>query len=273
MKSLIIAQVAHAINAAYCLSIGDDTQKPWDEASEGQQASALAGVEFRLANLEAPASAQHENWAVQKTVDGWVYGEEKNEEAKTHPCLVDFDKLPAEQQVKDYLFAATVKALAAIPEPVAPVVAPVEIPAAKESAKQAKAVALGVPDGFTPITYIGKRDSYTDGTYGTNIRFEQGETKLVPTDKANLFLKHPDQYKIGDGKAAKIAEPVKPVSKKEKDTEDSLLEARDLVANMNINALRSYAATNFAGHKIPVGIKTDAARSLVVGLIDQYGVK
>lgn len=31
--------------------------------------------------------------------------------AKTHPCLVDFNALPPEQQVKDYLFKAVVQSL------------------------------------------------------------------------------------------------------------------------------------------------------------------
>lgn len=29
-----------------------------------------------------------------KIADGWKYGEAKDPEAKTHPCLVPFDKLP-----------------------------------------------------------------------------------------------------------------------------------------------------------------------------------
>ena len=30
---------------------------------------------------------------------------------KLHPCFIEFDKLPAEQRAKDYLFAAIVEAL------------------------------------------------------------------------------------------------------------------------------------------------------------------
>jgi hypothetical protein len=43
--------------------------------------------------------------------EGWVYGETKDPVAKTHPCLVAYNDLPIEQQVKDHLFRAVVKAL------------------------------------------------------------------------------------------------------------------------------------------------------------------
>jgi hypothetical protein len=47
----------------------------------------------------------------QKVAEGWVYGPEKNPDAKTHHCIVPFDMLPREQQAKDYIFRAVVHAL------------------------------------------------------------------------------------------------------------------------------------------------------------------
>jgi len=105
-----IAQVCHAANTAYCESIGDHSQKSWDEAEEWQRQSAIEGVKFALANPDAPASAQHEAWLRDKEVDGWVYGEVKDAEKKTHPCIVPYDQLPAAQRLKDYLFKAIVRA-------------------------------------------------------------------------------------------------------------------------------------------------------------------
>jgi hypothetical protein len=46
-----------------------------------------------------------------KIKDGWVYGETKDAEKKTHPCLVPFHELPEFQQKKDKLFCAIVDAL------------------------------------------------------------------------------------------------------------------------------------------------------------------
>lgn len=41
-----------------------------------------------------------------------VYGEVKDGEAKTHPCLVPYEQLPPAQRLKDDLFAAIVRTLA-----------------------------------------------------------------------------------------------------------------------------------------------------------------
>jgi hypothetical protein len=50
----------------------------------------------------------------QKKREGWVYGEEKNAEEKTHPCMVPYDQLPKEQQFKDALFGAVVRSVLGI---------------------------------------------------------------------------------------------------------------------------------------------------------------
>ncbi len=44
---------------------------------------------------------------------GWVYGPQKSEVAKTHPCLVSYDQLPPVQRKKDRLFFAIATALLA----------------------------------------------------------------------------------------------------------------------------------------------------------------
>ena len=107
-----IAKVCHEANRAYCQSIGDDSQLPWNEAAAWQRESAIKGVEYALANSDAPASAQHEAWLKDKLADGWVYGEVKDAAKKTHPCCVSYEQLPMEQQKKDALFKAIVNALA-----------------------------------------------------------------------------------------------------------------------------------------------------------------
>ena len=47
----------------------------------------------------------------EKINDGWVYGEVKDAEKKTHPCIVPFEELPEFQQKKDALFCAIVDSL------------------------------------------------------------------------------------------------------------------------------------------------------------------
>ena len=110
MDILQVARVCHETNAAFCRTIGDNTQKSWDEAEEWQRSSAIRGVQFSIETPDAPASAQHDAWLEDKKRDGWVYGVEKNSVLKTHPCCVPYEKLPVEQRLKDYLFKAVVSA-------------------------------------------------------------------------------------------------------------------------------------------------------------------
>lgn len=106
-----IAKVAHDVNKAYCEALGDHSQRPWDEAPDWQRDSARSGVEFHLANPNASAEASHSKWMLEKLADGWFYGKVKDEEAKTHPCMVSFHSLPREQQAKDFIFRQVVRSL------------------------------------------------------------------------------------------------------------------------------------------------------------------
>jgi hypothetical protein len=69
------------------------------------------GVKFRLENPNAGHDALHNAWLEEKISDGWVYGDIKDAEAKTHPCIVEFEKLPEFQQKIDALFCAIVDSL------------------------------------------------------------------------------------------------------------------------------------------------------------------
>lgn len=106
-----VARVCHEANRAYCLTLGDHSQVPWDAAPEWQRKSCIDGVSFRLLNPSAGPEASHENWSKMKISEGWIFGDVKDVEKKTHPCLVPFDQLPPEQQAKDRLFLSIVKAL------------------------------------------------------------------------------------------------------------------------------------------------------------------
>jgi hypothetical protein len=106
-----IAEVAHETNRAYCRSIGDVSQIPWEEAPDWQKESSIKGVQFRLDNPEAPVSAQHEAWFADKRADGWLFGPVKDPASKKHPCCMPYGELPEEQKVKDALFAGVVNAM------------------------------------------------------------------------------------------------------------------------------------------------------------------
>jgi hypothetical protein len=104
----VIAQIAHEVNRAYCAAIGDDSQPAWESAPNWQKNSAINGVQFHRDTPDATPENSHENWLAEKAADGWVYGEEKDPEAKTHPCFCPYDELPDEQKAKDALFMAVV---------------------------------------------------------------------------------------------------------------------------------------------------------------------
>lgn len=102
-----IARVCHEANRAYCSTIGDDSQPSWEDAPAWQRESARMGVDLHLMGDFGP-EASHISWMKQKTDDGWVHGETKDPEAKTHPCIKPFSELPPGQQMKDHLFRAIV---------------------------------------------------------------------------------------------------------------------------------------------------------------------
>lgn len=105
-----IARVCHEANRAWQTVIGDPAVSPgWDEAPEWQRSSACEGVRAAIAG--ATSRGLHEGWVRAKLDDGWVLGPVKDADARTHPCLVPYDELPADQRVKDRLFGAIVGAL------------------------------------------------------------------------------------------------------------------------------------------------------------------
>jgi len=108
---ILIAMMCHAANKAWCDANDQPGQKSWEEADEWQRESAIKGVEFRLANPLASKDGQHNAWMEDKIANGWVYGEVKDAEAKTHPCIVPYDQLPEVDRKKDDIFCAIVDAL------------------------------------------------------------------------------------------------------------------------------------------------------------------
>ncbi len=74
MQYETIAKVCHEANRAYYQTIGDHSQPAWEDAPKWQRDSATKGVEFCLANPDAPPSANHESWLKVKVAEGWNMG-------------------------------------------------------------------------------------------------------------------------------------------------------------------------------------------------------
>lgn len=291
MNVLAIARVAHAINAAYCLSLGDASQVAWEDAPEWQQQSAVAGVEMHLANPDATPEQSHESWLAQKIADGWVYGEVKDEAAKTHHCCRPYAELPAEQKAKDYLFRGVVHALKDLPDADdvdAAVAAAVAEVLAKKPAGKAAAAASSAPvlvvGGNIPVQYIGRKEAYTDHLYGTGLSFEKDQVRGLPTEVARKFLRHADMFKEA-GEGAVVTEPAKSLDqddtsktldeaakrqREDQDKENALIDLKQHVSNMTKNALCEYAMTNYR-QKLDSRASVADLRQQVTGMIDQFG--
>lgn len=111
MKINEIAEVCHEANRALQRIQGDPgvpVAAPWADFHD--KAVVIEGVVLAIDG--ATPEELHEGWVAAKLADGWSYGEVKDVEAKTHPCIADYDALPREQRAKDDLFQGIVRALA-----------------------------------------------------------------------------------------------------------------------------------------------------------------
>jgi hypothetical protein len=105
-----IAIVCHEANRELQRIHGDPSPSPpWDDAPDWQCQSAAEEVEAALDG--ATPEQLHEAWCEAKRRDGWTYGPTKDADARTHPCLVPYADLPADQRDKDAVFGAIVTAL------------------------------------------------------------------------------------------------------------------------------------------------------------------
>jgi len=111
MKIEVVTKLCHEANRILCQSIGDNSQPKWENAPSWQKESAINGVVFHLNNPTVTPQNSHENWLAVKENEGWVYGEEKDELKKTHPCMLPYNQLPEQQKLKDDMFTLIVSSL------------------------------------------------------------------------------------------------------------------------------------------------------------------
>lgn len=111
MSITTAAMACHEANRIYCETLGDFSQLPWRDAPAWQRESAIAGARAVALDPDRKAADSHASWLAHKIKDGWVYGEVKDPDASppTHPCMVPFEDLSPEQQMKDHLFLVVAK--------------------------------------------------------------------------------------------------------------------------------------------------------------------
>lgn len=106
----IIARICHEAARALQIEAGDPVVNPsWDDAPEWLRASVLDGVSLALDG--ASPQDLHEHWCAYRWADGWTYGPVKDLDTRTHPLLVPYERLEAEQRARAEVFVAIVASL------------------------------------------------------------------------------------------------------------------------------------------------------------------
>ena len=296
MKTIAIAMMCHAINAAYCQSMGDDSQPAWDDTPESHKQSLIAGVEMHLANPDATPEQSHESWYKVKEAEGWKYGEVKDMEKKEHPCFLPYEELPDEQKAKDYLFRTTVHLVKDLPDPEDYLALSAEVVNLRQKVEHQKNVAINTAT-ITPtnvvqksagvsIQYIGNKSLYTDHLYESALTFEQGQVRSIPSDLATKFLKHPEFTRYGglpesisgeptdqslDDDTSSILNRSKEKQQEEIDKENKILDEIETIGKMTKAGLVQYALEKYE-QKLSPQKNLDELKESVTQMIHQYGV-
>ena len=304
MKALSIAMICHGINAAYCQSLGDNSQPTWEDAPDWQKQSAIVGVEMHLANPDATPEQSHQSWYKQKEAEGWKYGEVKDPELKEHPCFLPYEELPQEQKAKDYLFRAVVHLVKDLPEQADHHALLTQLMTAQTQIKQYQetlasgsgAAAAAPSQSHITIVYESFKPVHTDRMYDSNVRFIRGQPKTVPTWLAEKLLRHPEFKRYEAPQAEMIQEATDELNKptdtntqpsnetletielakketEEKENEENaVFDAKQTVSQINDkDSLAEYAMKTF-NQKIPKNQSIDWMKNKINELIDQQGL-
>ena len=292
MKTLAIAMICHSINAAYCQSLGDDSQVAWDDTPETHKQSLIAGVEMHLANPQATPEQSHESWYQQKEAEGWTYGEFKDLEKKEHPCFLPYEELPLEQKAKDYLFRSTVHLMKDLPDVEEYLALADEVKNLREKVQKTAVISpVAIPTATRlgasgiAIEYVGRKDQYIDRLYGSNLVFAQGQVRIVPSNIASNLLKHPEfqRYEQQDLNASDsdtqqsddtslILEESKKKQEKDDENEALIMDEIDIVQRITDKK----SLVEYAKHKYDQSLKLNSSvktlQDQVVDLIKRFGV-
>jgi len=111
-----LVEVAHAIVRALKIANGEPDPGSFQDAESWAQESTMERVRAVLNGASIDGKAEHERWAEDKKLRGYVYGAVRNDDpAKgplTHPLLVPYEELGVIDRLKDSLPNAVVADLA-----------------------------------------------------------------------------------------------------------------------------------------------------------------
>jgi hypothetical protein len=104
-----IASIIHEANRQLRLVLGCSPGPHWTECDQQLKDSVVNGVEKALDG--ATPQELHEEWVVCKSAQGWTWGVIRDHRHRRHPCLVPYDELPPDQQLKNQMFQTMVRVL------------------------------------------------------------------------------------------------------------------------------------------------------------------
>lgn len=288
MKLTTIAMLCHSINVAYCLSQGDESHLPWEQAPDELKKSIEYGVKLHLENPDTTPEQSHESWLKEKEAQGWTYGEVKDFEAKTHPCFLPYAELPAEQKAKDYLFKAVVNLVRDLPdaEDVQQYSAEIlklqqQIQSLKSQAVSQGANQVQKAVGVT-ICYTA-RESWTDNLYGSQLVFQRNVPRTVPSNLAQKFLSHPE-FKLVEVTATDVQQTAVQDDTAqilaEQETKKQLAEQEDQIRASEIQAVNGFrskdAIIKYVAERyketLDSNLKLDELKQIATDKIHQFGV-
>ena len=139
----------------------------------------------------------------------------------------------------------------------------------------------------TDVKYIGRRSPYLDRLYGTNLSFERGQVRSLPSQIAKKFLRHADMFDTSedapdtsqsekqpdtvlDDTAQTLEQAQKLLDdRREKDTQRQQL--IDQIMNMDKEGVQQFAKDSY-NQVVPKNLSLDNMRAKVLSMLDQYGV-
>ena len=290
MKALNIAIVCHNVNSAYARAIGEDEQGilPWENLPQNVRTGVQSAVETYLTNPDTTPKQLHDLWSESRKADGWVYGEVKDFDAKTHPCLVPYDELPIEQRVKDYLFKQVIDSVKHLPDQENFMAIEGEVIKLRQENLELRDSLRNSQPTFAPtqtkvgttIQYVGNKLMYTDNAYGTGLTFTSGQARTVPADIAENFLRHPEFKLFKSGDLGEVAQPEETeeqmerreqAARGEKEREELQHDEIMQVRQMKKRELVEYANTRY-NQKLSERDTVEVLQGAVIQMIEQFGV-
>lgn len=105
-----IAELAYELDRLYSASIKLEEKPAFSELDQQTKKNIIDGVAFVARTPRCVPAQIHENWRKLHQELGWKFAEDGvlNREAKLHPWLLPFNRVPQHIRVKTYLFHSVV---------------------------------------------------------------------------------------------------------------------------------------------------------------------